>query len=86
MHEYLQAYALFFFARQIRRILTVIAARPCMHVFGLGQGACCHGDCCEAMHACVGMCVWACTRRMLTVIAARQGMFTKVCVSVFLMK
>jgi len=37
------------------------------------------GDCCEAMHACaclcvrvhcVGVCVSACTRRMLTVIAA----------------
>jgi hypothetical protein len=23
-----------------------------------------HGDCCEAMHACVGVCVWACTRRV----------------------
>jgi hypothetical protein len=31
-----------------------------------------HGDCCEAMHACVGVRVWACTRRMLTVIAARR--------------
>jgi hypothetical protein len=30
-----------------------------------------HGDCCEAMHACVGVGVWACTMRMLTVIAAR---------------
>jgi hypothetical protein len=33
-----------------------------------------HGDCCEAMHACVGVCVWACTRRMVTVIAARRCM------------
>jgi hypothetical protein len=32
------------------------------------------GDCCKAMHACVGECVWACARRMLRVIAARQCM------------
>jgi hypothetical protein len=40
-----------------------------------------HGDCCEAMHACVGVCVWACTRRMVTVIAARRCM--RVCECVF---
>jgi hypothetical protein len=34
-----------------------------------------HSDCCEVMHACVGVCVWACTRRMLAVaFAARQCM------------
>jgi hypothetical protein len=26
-----------------------------------------NGDCSEAMHECVGVCVWACTRRMVTV-------------------
>ena len=39
-----------------------------------------HGDCCEAMHACVGVCVWACTRRILTVIAAKQCMHVLLCV------
>jgi hypothetical protein len=39
-----------------------------------------HGDCCEAMHACVGVCVWACTRRMVTVIAARRCMRVWECV------
>jgi hypothetical protein len=39
-----------------------------------------HGDCCEAMHARVGVCVWACTRRMLTVIAARRCMHVWECV------
>jgi hypothetical protein len=38
------------------------------------------GDCCEAMHACVGVCIWACTRRMLRVIAARRCMRELVCV------
>ena len=38
------------------------------------------GDCCEAMHAFVGVCVSACTRRMLTVIAARRCMRVLVCV------
>jgi hypothetical protein len=41
-----------------------------------------HCDCCKAMHACVGVCVWACTRCMLTVIAARRCMFSVVCVFV----
>ena len=36
-----------------------------------------HGDCCEAMHACVGVRVWACTRRM---VAARQCMYVWKCV------
>jgi hypothetical protein len=34
-----------------------------------------HCDCCQAMHVCVGICVLVCTRRMVTVIAARQCMF-----------
>ena len=43
----------------------------CLSVcFGL-YTAYAHGDCCEAMLACVGVCVLACTRRMLMVIAAR---------------
>jgi hypothetical protein len=33
-----------------------------------------HCVCCEAMHACVGVCVWVCTRRMLTFLAARRCM------------
>ena len=33
-----------------------------------------HGDCCEAMHACA-FCVFFCTRRMLTVIAAMPCMY-----------
>jgi hypothetical protein len=37
-----------------------------------------HGDCCEAMHACVG--VYACMRRMLTGIAVRRCMRVLVCV------
>jgi len=40
-------------------------------------------DCCEAMHACVEECVWACTRRMLTVmVAARLCTFAVVCIFV----
>jgi hypothetical protein len=39
-----------------------------------------HGDCCEAMHACVGVCVLLCIRRMVTVIAARRCMRVLVCV------
>jgi hypothetical protein len=31
-----------------------------------------HSDCCEAMYACVGVSVWACTGLILTVIAARR--------------
>ena len=33
-----------------------------------------YADCCEAMHACVGVCVSAYTRRMINVIAVRQCM------------
>ena len=40
-----------------------------------------HCDCCEAMHACVGVCAWACRKRMLTVIAARRCMHVLECVS-----
>jgi len=39
-----------------------------------------HCDCCEAMHACVFVRVWACTRRMLTVIAVRRYMHVFLCV------
>ena len=39
-----------------------------------------HCDWCEAMHACVGVSVFACTRRMLTVIAARRCMHVSECV------
>jgi hypothetical protein len=39
-----------------------------------------HGDCCEAMHACVGVCIWACTNRMVMVIAAKQCMHVCECV------
>ena len=31
-------------------------------------------NCCEAMHAFVGVCVWACTGHMPTAIASRQCM------------
>jgi hypothetical protein len=31
-------------------------------------------DCCEAMEGCFGVCVWPCTRHMLTVFAVRQCM------------
>jgi hypothetical protein len=53
-----------------------------MHVSSVCLGvykAYAHCDCCE-MHACVGVCVWACIRRMLTVIAARRCMRVLVCV------
>jgi hypothetical protein len=39
-----------------------------------------HCDCCKAMHACVGVCICACTRCMLTVIAARWCMRVWECV------
>ena len=41
-----------------------------------------HCDCCEAMHACVGVCVWDCTRRVLTDLFARPCMHVleRVCV------
>jgi hypothetical protein len=39
-----------------------------------------HCDCCEAMHACVEVCVWDWSRRMLTVIAARRCMHVFLCV------
>ena len=39
-----------------------------------------HGDWCEAMHGCVGVSVFACTRRMVTVIAARRCMDVWECV------
>ena len=42
-----------------------------------------HGDCCKAMHACVGVCVWACARHMVTVIAARRRLHVWECVCVF---
>ena len=46
-----------------------------MHVFQCMSKAHAQDDCCEAMHAFVGVCVWACTRRMPTVIfAARRCM------------
>ncbi len=40
----------------------------------------CHCDCCEAMHACVHACVYVCTRRMLTLIAARRCIHVWECV------
>ena len=41
-----------------------------------------HSDCWKAMHACVKVCVWACTRRMLVVmIAARRCMYVYECTS-----
>jgi hypothetical protein len=40
------------------------------------------GDCCEAMHACGCVCVLLCTRRMVTVIAARRCMHVWECVLV----
>jgi hypothetical protein len=48
-------------------------------VFGLVKA---HGhcDCCQAMHACACLCVLACTRRMVTVIAAGQCMLVLFCV------
>jgi hypothetical protein len=39
-----------------------------------------HGDCCEAMHACVSF-VWVCPRRVLTVISTRRCMHVWECVS-----
>jgi hypothetical protein len=39
-----------------------------------------HCDCCDAMHACVGVCVWACIRHMLTVTAATRCMHVSECV------
>jgi hypothetical protein len=39
-----------------------------------------HCDCCEAMHACVGVCVLLCMRCMHTVFAARQCMRVWECV------
>ena len=41
-----------------------------------------HGDCdCwEAMHACVGVYVWACLRRIVTLLAARQFTHVSECV------
>jgi hypothetical protein len=39
-----------------------------------------HCECCEAMHACIGVCVQACIRRMLTVNAARRCMHALECV------
>jgi len=58
-------------------MLTVIAARLCMRVLVLcvlvdkAHGHC---DCCEAMHAFVGVYVWAFTRHMRTLIAGRRCM------------
>jgi hypothetical protein len=41
-------------------------------------------DGCEAMHACVGVCVWACTGCMIPVIAARLRMMcASVCLGVY---
>jgi hypothetical protein len=42
-----------------------------------------HCDCCQAMHACVGVCVLLCIRCMLTVIAARRCMHVWECVFCF---
>jgi hypothetical protein len=57
-----------------RRMLTMILLRGDACVCGsvcLGlYKAPARGDCCKAMDACVGVCVSACTRLMLTVIAA----------------
>jgi hypothetical protein len=39
-----------------------------------------HCDCCEAIHVFVGVCVWAYTKRVVTVIAARRCMRVVVCV------
>jgi hypothetical protein len=47
-------------------------------VFGLAVQV---GDFCEPVYACVGVCVWAYTRRMLSVIAARRCMRVWECVS-----
>ncbi len=44
------------------------------------------GDCCKAMYACVEVCLWACPRRMLAVIAARQGMSVLFCVPLCTMR
>jgi hypothetical protein len=57
------------------RILTAIAARlwkfvPLLVLMSNAYGHC---DCCEVMHTCVGVRVWACARRMLTVVAARRN-------------
>jgi hypothetical protein len=45
------------------------AMHSCMYVYQCMTKVYCHCDCCEVMHACVRVCVWVCTRRMLTVIA-----------------
>ncbi len=43
-----------------------------------------HGDCCEAMHSCVGVCVRACAGCMLAVIAARLCMMCgSMCLGVY---
>ena len=54
-------------------------------VFGHVQDACCHGDCCEAMHACVcgSMCLGLCNAHAVTLIAARRCMHVWECVFCF---
>jgi hypothetical protein len=42
----------------------------CLYVCCMNK-AYAHGHWCKTMHACVRVCVWACTRRMVTVIASR---------------
>ena len=39
-----------------------------------------HCDCCEAMHACVGVCDWDCAMHMHAVIAVRRYMYVLLCV------
>jgi hypothetical protein len=39
-----------------------------------------HSDCCEVMHACVGVCVWACACRALTDLFGRPCMYVSECV------
>jgi hypothetical protein len=72
----IKMYACFLFVMQIRCVFTAILARQfmCGSVCFCLYRAYAHCICCEAMHACVGVCVWACTRRMLTVIVVRQCM------------
>ena len=55
-------------------MIIVIAARHVLILCVIMHTVHAHGNCCWAMHACVGVCVWACARRMPTVIAARRCM------------
>jgi hypothetical protein len=68
------------------RMLTVIAAKRCIHVPLLLLHS--HNDCYEAMHVCVGVCVLVCTYPSMCFLlhkayaAARQFRHVWECISV----